>query len=345
MLRPEPEPEPEPAPASPAVSPPRSSAGLATEPPPLSAPAAADPPYVCRHCAAPFWEAREGLASSARHDAGCPRVRAREPEQAERRERERLHRLQAALAAAERQLSRKDEDLSRKDAQIMRLTLQLQPEVRPGAGTVTGVGFEIADHTIDTRRRGSFGDPDDDTTTGLSRTYENVAEAAENAAVLAAAAALCEEGRTLDDIGNHLDAIAKYEKSRAKAREIPLPKTRVKWEGMIANNIGHAYSALAQRAHRLERRAPLLEAVKHYTQALTIAQETGNERAEGTRRGNLGVAHHNLGQYAKAVEHLTEALSIALSTGDFKRKEEVTFLQRVLKKAEAGKEAAAAQPH
>jgi tetratricopeptide (TPR) repeat protein len=58
------------------------------------------------------------------------------------------------------------------------------------------------------------------------------------------------------------------------------------------------------------------QAIDLYTQALTIARDTGHRRTEGLTLGYLGTCHYMLGDYQQALDLHTQALAISREIGD-----------------------------
>ncbi len=66
------------------------------------------------------------------------------------------------------------------------------------------------------------------------------------------------------------------------------------------------------------------KAIKYHKQAMEIAKEIKDKRAEGNNLGNLGNAYRNFGELRKAIEYYKQALKIAKET--LSRKEEEKWL-------------------
>ncbi len=74
---------------------------------------------------------------------------------------------------------------------------------------------------------------------------------------------------------------------------------------------------MAQAQDAKETAAPYFRrAIRHYEQALAIAQEIGDRRGEGSQLGNLGNAWSYLGEGSKAIDYIQQALVILRETGD-----------------------------
>jgi tetratricopeptide (TPR) repeat protein len=73
-------------------------------------------------------------------------------------------------------------------------------------------------------------------------------------------------------------------------------------------NLGLCYADLGQ----------IHEAIKHYGQALVIAQDIGDRKGEANHLGNLGLCYAALGQIHEAIDHHGQALVIARDIGDRK---------------------------
>jgi len=58
------------------------------------------------------------------------------------------------------------------------------------------------------------------------------------------------------------------------------------------------------------------KAIEYHGQALAISRKVGDAGGEGTTLGNLGNVYRNLGQYAKAIEYHEQALAISRKIGD-----------------------------
>ena len=65
-------------------------------------------------------------------------------------------------------------------------------------------------------------------------------------------------------------------------------------------------------------------AIEYYEQALAISREIGDRRGEGNDLGNLGTAHHGLGEVRRAIEYYEQALTVAREIGH--RRNEGTWL-------------------
>ncbi|WP_445251973.1 tetratricopeptide repeat protein, partial [Microcoleus sp. B3-D7] len=56
--------------------------------------------------------------------------------------------------------------------------------------------------------------------------------------------------------------------------------------------------------------------MEYQQQHLAIAREIKDRQSEGKALGNLGLAYHNLGDYAKAIEYTQQWLAIAREIKD-----------------------------
>ncbi|XP_068750804.1 tetratricopeptide repeat protein 28-like [Montipora capricornis] len=77
-------------------------------------------------------------------------------------------------------------------------------------------------------------------------------------------------------------------------------------EGLAFFNLGKYYHG----------EADLKQAIKNYTEALTIFKEIGYRAGEGKAYGNLGNAYHSLGNFKHAIEYHNQDLSIAKEVVD-----------------------------
>ena len=85
------------------------------------------------------------------------------------------------------------------------------------------------------------------------------------------------------------------------------------------------------------------KAIASYEQALAIAREIGDLRAEGAQTGNLGNACRALGEVDKAIEHTRAALEIDEDIKDPRAEQAHRQLVELEKESSQGPNAAQGQ--